>query len=388
MRLLLAIIALFGIAQRVAFAEELPFTLEGDHVVVDAAVDGKRGRFVVDTGSGSVVLDGAFAAGLNLSLNAQPGLAIGAGQTPVQIRVGRAREIRLDQSTLDNATVSVLPPGTMAAGGRKLDGTLGYDFFARWTVTIDFPRSKLTLHEPQGYAAPSRAIAWRAKLDARIPIIEAEFTAPGAAPVKARLAVDTGTARFPFLLSPDFAARLGLDDDPSRVEIGIGFGTGGVSIGHAVRFPAIDVGDLELRDVAVGIPSERVGFFGAGVADGTFGQGVLRRGVLTIDYARKRLLFEPGAEMAAPFDVGEYCGWLTTRDHDGDWSVAFVAHASPAEAAGLRKGDTLLALAGRPAASLVRDDLINACREAGPLELKVRRDTQTRTLTMVRRKLI
>jgi C-terminal processing protease CtpA/Prc len=92
--------------------------------------------------------------------------------------------------------------------------------------------------------------------------------------------------------------------------------------------------------------------------------------------------------MKERLDLDEYCGLLTTKDADGDWVIAFVGGATPADAAGLRKGDKLIALNGRSANGMTRDDVIQICRAPGPLDVELRRGTQTQRVTVLRRKLI
>jgi clan AA aspartic protease (TIGR02281 family) len=117
--------------------------------VVPVTVNGRRGRFLFDTGSSVVVLSPTFAAAVGakprekdtLELETLGGRTRGAWATLGSLRVGGA-EVR-------NAEVIVHPPGG------DLDGILGNTFLSRWDVAIDPDRRILrlrNLHPPDDVA--------------------------------------------------------------------------------------------------------------------------------------------------------------------------------------------------------------------------------------------
>jgi predicted metalloprotease with PDZ domain len=72
-----------------------------------------------------------------------------------------------------------------------------------------------------------------------------------------------------------------------------------------------------------------------------------------IDYSHNRLLAIPNVGAAnAPF-IKDRLGLVVTRQGD-KLAVAFVSPGSPAEAAGFKKGDGIVALNGKPAAACLR----------------------------------
>src|SRR4029077_8088182 len=78
---------------------------------------------------------------------------------------------------------------------------------------------------------------------------------------------------------------------------------------------------------------------------GTIGEGVLHRFNTVYDYSRSTMVLEPNADFAKPFPARKTFG--ATLLSDGPeytrFTVTGVRKDSPAEAAGLRKDDLIVA---------------------------------------------
>jgi predicted metalloprotease with PDZ domain len=156
-------------------------------------------------------------------------------------------------------------------------------------------------------------------------------------------------------------------------------------MGDLLRVPEANVCGLSLRDAFVGVSKDKTGFFASGIADGTLGQAVLRRGRLTLDYAHSRILFEPGDDIADAWDYPDHCGWAIGKDAGGDWSVLHVAQGGPAAEAGLAAGDTIIELGGEVVAPLSRDELRGIWSGEGLVSGKRLRGTELREFAIKRR---
>jgi len=366
-----------------------PFVLEDDHVVIDASINGRPGRFVLDSGSGAAAIASSFAEGLNLNLSETPATTSGAGRSATQARMGRASEVTIGPLVLANVRVVVLSNNPFKGLGRALDGTLGYEVFAKWTVTIDFANKTLTFFEPSTWVPSDSGVNITVDVSKRIPFAAVEIkAAPDAAPVIAKVMVDTGTPTFPFVLSSGFAARAGLDHIEARREAVLGFGTNGIVMGDILRVPEASFHGLLLRDAVVGISKDKTGFFASGIADGTVGQALFRRGRLTLDYAHNRISFEPGKNFDDPWAYPDHCGWVLGKDSGGDWTLLHVGEGTPAEEAGLAVGDKLIELDGQLLAPLNREQLREICIGEGLLSGKSVRRAERRQFELKRRKLI
>ena len=389
MRMLLAMA--LSLVSLPATAEDtvVPFKLVGDHIVVQAKMNGRTGRFILDTGSGAASVVPSFAERAKLSPIGGDVHAAGAGAGETKVRIGETSHLEIGPLQFAPMMVMLLSTDPFAAAGQPLSGALGYDVFAKWSVTIDFEQETLTFADPKTYSPARHAILLPADLTRRVPMVNVTVTPiRGVAPMRAKLVLDTGTSSFPVLLSADFATRAKLDSVQPRRTLALGSGTGGLSTGDVLRVAEVQVGQLALHNPVIGVPADRTGFFASGIADGTIGQGLFRRGRLTIDYPHNRIVFEPGLRISEEWDYPDHCGWTLGKDSDGAWAVLFVGADTPASRAGIVKNDRIVMVGGHPTDDMDRDALRDICRGDGALTVAARRGAGNVTLTIQRRKLI
>jgi C-terminal processing protease CtpA/Prc len=124
--------------------------------------------------------------------------------------------------------------------------------------------------------------------------------------------------------------------------------------------------------------------------DGLLGYSFLRRFRIAIDYPHRVLWFEPvpHTEDERPYEYSHV--GLQIERRDGALTVVGVASGSPADRAGVRRGDEIAGIDHTPAAEL---DVIRATRllEGPPgssVTLRVQRDGEERVFRLVRRKLL
>jgi predicted aspartyl protease len=390
-----ALLPLFAcVASAAAYGAEpiatVPFTVVGDHIIVDAQVNGRKGRFILDTGSGAATIVPGFAQGLDLQIRGAPVEASGAGQGTTRIRMGEAAKVQVGAITLERMPVLVMTNDPFKPTGQPWSGALGYDVFRRRAVSIDYTASTLTFHAPDTYRPPLDSIVLPIDLSMRIPIVTVDVKPRrGSKPVKAKLVLDTGTSNFVALFSRDFASRHGMDSISPRRTLALGSGSAGLSIGDVMRIAELNVGGFVLANPVAGVPADKTGFFVSGVADGTIGQGLFKRGRLTVDYPNNRIVFEPGPMIDAAWGYADRCGWMLGKDARGNWKVLYVGEATPAAEAGARKDDIVAAIGNRDTSAMDRDAVRAACTGSGALPVAIRRsDPGVVLLTIHKRELI
>jgi len=159
----------------------LPGHFQGRTIFLDVGIAGRRGSFVLDTGTAGIFLD--------------RGLAQQRGWNPV-----------LEHATVPRLTVGPLAladASTLAIPleiGYRLDGILGYDFFFGHVIHIDYEHERVEALTP---AAAERVFADRrntvmpAYVDEGLPLVSAAFgNAAGE-----RFALDSGSPHL-FVLTP------------------------------------------------------------------------------------------------------------------------------------------------------------------------------------------
>jgi C-terminal processing protease CtpA/Prc len=122
---------------------------------------------------------------------------------------------------------------------------------------------------------------------------------------------------------------------------------------------------------------------------GNVGAGVLKRFNITFDYARQQLIFERNAndELRDNFDRAGW--WLNMSE--GGFEVLDVVPGGPAAEAGLKVGDRILAVDGKPAAQVSLPDLRVRLRSDAPgskVALRIGSGGTTREVTLTLRDLV
>jgi hypothetical protein len=328
--------------------------------------------FDLDSGASSCVIDRALAKTLNLPLGERrQGGGAGKGTVDVDFT---------PNVTFGLPGVDVLVPrvaaidlsGLRPSIGREVVGILGYDFFERYVVEIDYDAQVLRLHEPKGFSYSGGATRLDLVIERRLPYVVARITVAGQAAADKKLLVDSGSSD---------AVDTDLIEQSSgpRLEV-----IGGVGIGkeykvHIGRVEKTRLGTLELTNA-----------FGVAPGVALIGGEVLHRFTVTLDYSRKKMLLEPNRFFAEPF-LADASG-LDLRLAEPDYKnlrVHNVLAHSPAAEAGLRAGDLITAIDGCPAPSLTLSQVQRMfSHEDRPFALTIQRGKEARCVKLKLRKLL
>jgi aspartyl protease len=343
----------------------LPVELANGHVLVPAAADGRPVSLVLDTGSSTSTLDAVWAR--QAGIQPLSGVVEAVGADRVQVPLATIGRLGIAGVELAGITVALLPFGPVVeAAGRVIHGTLGYDLFGRYAVEIDYAGRKLRLWEPERFS-PTGGVPLPIELVYRVPVLRAALRAPGGAPVEARLILDLGSSSLGVRLSARFARAHAAElAGVGGYETPIGTGVGGMLLGRVGRLEEIGLGPIGVRGPTVGIALEDKGALALPQFDGTVGAPVLERLKPIVDYARSRVIVEPGAGPAAPF-AADASGLLLDSPAP-DFSVArvrFVARESAGTEAGIEPGDEIVTVDGAGAGELGLSRVRELLRDAG-----------------------
>jgi hypothetical protein len=330
----------------------VPFRLSGNHIYVRATVDGKIFAFIFDTG-GSASLSAFAEKQLALPVTATAQIN-GSGNGSEALDVVVPGVASIGEAKIEKAYFLVLPArmdlGSPFAGVR-FGGVLGREFFAHLVLTIDYAKQTLTLTNPPSFTADKSAAAIPLTMRNGIfPNVQATVDgSPGS------FDVDAGSAQS-LILTESFANANGIVAKiPRTVEAYAGHGIGGPLSGVAGRVASLKIGNAALHDVVTYIVHASGGVFADVGLAGNIGGEVLRRFTVTIDVPSKTLYLARNATFDAPFAFTR--AGLFTDDSTGGVIVERVIPGSPAQAAGVRAGDALVAIAGHRVGALSPDEL-------------------------------
>lgn len=349
----------------------VPFRVDG-LTFVDVTINGVKATLVLDTGAPGIALDPSVAA--------TAGLRTGKG---------RVDSIRMGDVLLRDVAVKVLSFGAVndsTSGQPPILGVIGTSVLGRYVARFDFAAGQLTLFDPASFRYEGPGASLRIRFEQEKPLVTATIERDGAPPVEARLFIDAGTESAPITLTPAFAraARIGTDGTRS-VEVMGGRGVHGTGMDRITRVPAVTVGALRLAHPLVTVSAAAGAALQHLDADGTIGMGVLSRTAMILDYSRSRVILEPSTNFAAPFSYANVSG-MQFRRRGGALLVRHVIKGSPADSAGIRVGDEIVAIDDEPPPST---PVLAPLRDAGRTHrLTLRRAGETRIVTILLRELI
>lgn len=149
------------------------------------------------------------------------------------------------------------------------------------------------------------------------------------------------------------------------------------------KLAGFTLGSVELKDLPATLMVQKTGAYAHKSYAGVFGQGILQRFDAVYDYRGRVLVLTPRGDAAAPFTARRSFGvtFLSGGPDYTIFTVTAVTAGTPAEAAGLKKGDVVTAVDGNPARELSLHDVRQSLLEDGAHRvLEVLRGEETVTL--------
>ncbi len=180
------------------------FTMTHDRMLVDATINGVKGRFLLDTGADSIVLDDGFADRAHVAVlnNSDVGYMI---YGEVKTRLRKVQTITIGNSTLHDA-VAFSQAFTAQEYGTDsrdhFDGLIGFDLFAGAIVKLNVYDSTLAILDPNADLSSEKGLPITVDLSQGIPIIPMMLNK--STPVNAEL--DTGSPGIIFF-GPDLISK-------------------------------------------------------------------------------------------------------------------------------------------------------------------------------------
>jgi hypothetical protein len=311
--------------------------LTGGVVVVKATLDNGTDslNFILDTGSGGISLDSATVAQLGLPLQPSDRTIRGiAGMR--QVSFANNHRLNLPGLQVDSLNFHINDYGLLSAVyGFKIDGIIGYSFFKRYIVKIDYDRFTIEVFSPGTYRYPRGGHMLRPAI-AGLPMQYAEFAENQN--FLGRFYLDTG-AGLCLLLSEDYCADSAIFAPGKKFYNTVAEGLGGkkeMKLGVLKQFK---LGPYKFKKVPVFVFDDEFNVTAYPFLGGLIGNDLLRRFNLVVNYGRSEFHLLPNTHFREEFDYS-YTGLSLYMDGH-DIVVAEIMPNSPAEKAGLQPGDII-----------------------------------------------
>lgn len=303
------------------------------HIILHGKVNNVAGLILLDSGVGAVVLSEDIAAALNLhTVGNLTGVGISgraSGQETEGVRIA------FDNLTINTPTANIFNLSSFTGVlNEPIIAFLGRDAFDSLIVDIDFENKRLAFRDlstqptlPGGTELTLTRSPFGRR---RLPI-----SIEGRAPIQASF--DLGSERA-LVLSPDYVSEQNLLAD-KKTSDAIGIGIGGEVSSEVASVDKLTVGQSTFHDVPVQVPKTW-----SLDCPAVVGFPILRRMRMIIDYPHDRVEVLPIKSLIDQPIRKDRSGIGARRLPGDKVQIIHVARGSPAEAAGLRIGDEVIAI--------------------------------------------
>jgi hypothetical protein len=318
-----------------------PFTVfTGGVILLKAKLDNFPDslNFILDTGSGGISLDSATCDQLKLVPEPSDKTILGiAGVRQVKFLYNRT--LRLPGLTVDSLNFHVNDYDILTSVyGEKVDGIIGYSFFSRYIVEINYDSMQINVWSRGQFRYPRGGYLLRPVI-ASLPIFGAQVR--DAEKISSRFYFDTG-AGLCALLSTDFVNDSGLLDKGRKVYYTQAQGLGGKANMRLTTVKEVKLGPYRFRDVPTYIFDDQYNVTSYPNLGGLVGNDILRRFNVILNYERRSIYLMPNSHYRDQFDYS-YTGlgiyWI-----EGEVQVGDIMKGSPAEKGGFKEGDVVVAV--------------------------------------------
>lgn len=323
------------------FITSFPFKqLTGGVMLVSATLNniGDTLNFILDTGSGGISLDSATCVEYKIA-HTPSGRTINGIAGIREVDFAKNNDLNLPGLKIKGLDFYVNNYDILTSVyGIKIDGIIGYTFFSRYIVKVDFDSTNIKVYEPGSIRYPSGGYLLHPLFTA-LPIQPLRIR--DSRTINANFYLDTG-AGLSFLLSKDFT-----DDSAfilkKRVPVPVeAQGLGGKKIMMITIIKEVKIGPYSFRRVPTHILDDEYNVTSYPYLGGLIGNDILRRFNIIFNYQKREIHLLPNSHFRDDFDYS-YTG-MSIYYIDGKIIIDDVIKGSPALKAGFKKGDVIFAV--------------------------------------------
>jgi len=327
-------------------------------IMFEAMLNGKGPfTFIIDTGGHDILTPEAAKA-----LGSTPqgsGSSGGAGEGTLPQQYAHIDTLSIGGVTMKNQAFFVIPMGgNFADRGTKppLAGLLGLELFERMAISIDYVGQTMTFEPLAKYRHEGKGTAVPISFYEDIPLVPATLEGH-----LGTFAVDTGNSSS-LVVQHVWSDAVGLTDRMKNGLAMTSFGDGGESRNLASRMDRLSLGGNTIIGFVGRYTQDKKGAFASISEAGNIGNEILPNFIVTFDYAREQMWLEPRPGFRPlPFSRSGMSLFKATPDA---FTVVNMVPGGPAESAGLKKGDVITAIDGKPAKELSGRDVLRLMTRA------------------------
>jgi len=358
-----------------------PFRLLNNHIYIDAWVNGHGPLlFIVDTGGENILVP---STARKLGIKTEGAMAgTGVGNKAVSVGLARVESLKVGDADFKDQVVYVMDFIPNDVEGVDIEGMLGFTVFKRFVTRIDYGKHEITLIEPDHFDPKDAGTPIPFVFNGDLPEVEGTFDG-----IPGKFDIDTGS-RASLTLTGPFAKQHGLRAaNPKGVVAVDGWGVGGSSRSYVMRGKELAIGPVKIPGIVTALSLQKKGSFASPSYQGNIGGGVLKRFIVTFDYAKHVMYLKPLPQPVGDLDTYDRAGMWINVAKDG-MAVMDVTAKGPAAQAGIKAGDVITKVNGQAATSIPVHELRRMLRDEAPgtsVRFAVKRGNTTRAVAVTLR---
>jgi hypothetical protein len=295
-------------------------------------------NFILDTGSGGISLDSATCAQLNITTTATDTSITGIGgvrRVPfVFDKTLHFPGLQVKHLNFHVNNYEVLT----SVYGEKVDGIIGYSFFSRYIVAINFDSAYIEVYNPGKISYPRQGTTLHPVFTA-LPI--QWISIKDKKKLGYNYYFDTG-AGLCFLMSEQFAQDSSILLSRRKPVLTQAQGMGGKLQMRLTVIKEVKIGPYKFRHVPTYIYDDQFNVTSFPFTGGLIGNDLLRRFNMVINYPKREIHLSPNRHFTEAFDYA-YTG-LGIYYVEGKIMVEDVIEGSPAAKAKFMVGDEIFSV--------------------------------------------
>lgn len=319
----------------------LPFSLMAESVILIKGVmvgHPDTLNFILDTGSSGISLDSATASTLGfVPVESDINIRGIAGVRKAKFLYDK--QLRLYDLVVDSLDFHINNYEFLSyVYGVRIDGVIGYALLSRYIVKIDYDGLEIAICSQGPIKYPRGGHLLRPFIRT-LPVHNAQLK--DHRKIQSRFLLDIG-AGLPLILSKDFETdSLAIRRKRKRFPIEA-HGVGGKLDMEMALVKNFQLGPYRFRNVPTMIFDDAFNVTAYPYLSGLIGNQLLKRFNLIINYQQREIHLKPNSRYREPFEYS-YSG-MELYYIDGNIVIGSVVDASPADIAGLEKGDIVIAV--------------------------------------------
>jgi hypothetical protein len=331
--------------------ESIPFEMVGSYVIIKARInDSSVLNLIVDSGIRNTIIT-ELMEGDNISLNysdVKELMGLGGGEH-LEAYASNSNTLKVGKLKLDYKTVYVLKNDVFNLSkhtGTKINGLIGVDFFQHHVVEIDYTHKRIRFYDPETMSLPNGYGMLPITIEGQKMFVELSLQKPDTASKRVKMLIDTGAELNAWFQT---STKESINVPEKWVQGTIGEGFNGIITGKYAHIPQLCFGDFCLKNPIVSFPdsSSINGIISVSRRDGTIGSQLLSRFNLFFDYIQQKIYFKPNENFnnkfvynVAGIEIVQIAQMINLCEVLDVWSK------SPAEKAGVQRGDQIIEING------------------------------------------